>query len=123
MKSTSKQKAIEGSLKKRAAQYPKFVEWSELDDCFIGRCPTLFHGGVHGDDEAEVYRQLCKRAEEWVALLLSDGSKLPRSRPTRKASGKFVVRIPPSLHERLALKALASGESLNQLVVHALMHA
>jgi predicted HicB family RNase H-like nuclease len=114
---------VKSAIKKRAAQYPKFVEWSEADDCFIGRCPTLFSGGVHGDDEAAVYRELCKRAEEWVALLLSDGSKLPRARRTRKASGKFVVRIPPSLHERLALKALASGESLNQLVVQALMHA
>jgi|CXWL01.1.fsa_nt_gi predicted HicB family RNase H-like nuclease len=119
----SKPESIKSAIRKRAAQYPKFVEWSEADKSFIGRCPTLFSGGVHGDDEADVYRQLCKRAEEWVALLFSDGSKLPRSRQAKKASGKFVVRIPPSLHERLALKALASGESLNQLVVQALMRA
>jgi predicted HicB family RNase H-like nuclease len=110
------------AIKQRAALYPKFVEWSEEDDCFIGRCPTLFDGGVHGNDEASVYRKVCELAEEWVHLLLSDKAKLPRTAKT-KASGKFQVRIPPSLHQRLALKALASGESLNTIVVRALMHA
>jgi predicted HicB family RNase H-like nuclease len=118
-----KKASLKSAIKKKAAQYPKFVEWSEEDGCFIGRCPTLFLGGVHGDDEAQVYKQLCKRAEEWVAFLLADGAKLPRARPPKLPSGKFVVRIPPALHQRLALKALASGESLNQLVVQALMQA
>jgi predicted HicB family RNase H-like nuclease len=116
-------KAARTTIKRHAARYPKFVEWSDEDGCFIGRCPTLFRGGVHGRDEAAVYRELCKRVEEWVELLLSDGAKLPRARPSAKASGKFVVRLPPSLHERLALKAIASGESMNNLIVQALMRA
>lgn len=111
------------AIKRKAAEYPKFVEWSADDDCFIGRCPTLFEGGVHGADEASVYRQLCSRAEEWVKLLLSDGVELPKASPGKRASGKLLVRMPPSLHRRLALKALASGESLNSLIVQSLMRA
>lgn len=116
-------KTTRKSIRRLAASYPKFVEWSEEDGCFIGRCPTLFEGGVHGQDEVSVYRELCRRAEEWVELLLADGAKLPKARPGKPASGKFVVRMPPALHERLALKALASGQSLNSLVVQTLMRA
>ncbi|MBA4148731.1 MAG: toxin-antitoxin system HicB family antitoxin [Verrucomicrobia bacterium] len=42
-----------------------------------------------------------------------DGVPLPESLGNKKFSGKFVVRVEPSLHRRLAAKALASGESLN----------
>lgn len=42
-------------IKAQAARYAKFVEWSDEDDCFIGRCPELMMGGVHGQDEAKAY--------------------------------------------------------------------
>jgi len=38
-------------IKERAARYAKFVEWSDEDKCFIGRCRELMLGGVHGKDE------------------------------------------------------------------------
>lgn len=107
-------------IKKLAAQYPKFVEWSDEDKIFIGRCPMLFSGGVHGNDEAKVYKELCEAAEEWVAMLHRDGKILPSAKAGKEFSGKFVVRIDPSLHQRLALKAMARGESLNKLVESAL---
>ena len=110
-------------IKRMAAGYPKFVEWSDGDKCFIGRCPTLFSGGVHGKEEAAVYRQLCRTAEEWVEILLQDGVPLPKAKRSGTYSGKFMVRVPPEIHERLALKAKAAGESLNSLVAKALAKA
>ena len=38
-------------------------------------------------------------------------------------SGKFLVRIPPALHQKAALQAAARGESLNQFVAEALSGA
>ncbi len=81
----------------------------------------LFAGGVHGADEAAVYRELCEAAEEWVKILRQDGAPLPKAKSSKDFSGKFVVRVEPLLHERLALKALARGESLNKLVESALI--
>jgi predicted HicB family RNase H-like nuclease len=108
-------------IKEQAARYVKFVEWSDEDHCFIGRCPSLFAGGVHGSDEAKVYKELCDTVEEWVELLYKDGGPLPEpAADKRKYSGKFVVRVEPSLHRRLALKALAAGESLNSFCVKTL---
>jgi len=107
----------------KAARYLKIVEWSEADKCFIGRCPGLFHGGIHGDDEAGVYRELCEAAEEWVAILEDDRKPLPAPTAGKTYSGKFAVRVDPALHQRAALKALVRGESLNQFVAHALAEA
>ena len=42
-----------------AKQYPKIVKWSDEDNCYIGTCPGFMFGGVHGDDEIKVYRELC----------------------------------------------------------------
>jgi len=38
-------------------------------------------------------------------------------------SGRFVLRLEPALHRRLAAKALASGESLNSFCVKKLVQA
>src|SRR6266516_4157383 len=108
-------------IREQAARYLKFVEWSDEDQCFIGRVPGLFEGGVHGSDEAKVYKELCDTVEEWIELLHKDGVPLPKA--TKKFSGKFVVRVEPELHQRLALKAQASGESLNSFVTKALAKA
>ncbi len=64
-------------IKAQAARYAKFVEWSDEDQCFIGRCPEIMGGGVHGRDEARVYAQLCQAVEEMVELIHPDGHTLP----------------------------------------------
>ncbi len=111
-------------IKEQAARYVKYVEWSDEDRCFIGRCPEVFIGAVHGTDEARVYAELCETVEEWIELLHKDGSDLPEPLTGKKAlSGKFVLRVAPGLHRRLAAKALASGESLNTFCVKALAKA
>ncbi len=111
-------------IKERAARFVKFVEWSDEDQCFVGRCPTLFGGGVHGSDEAKVYAELCEAAEEWVEILHQDGVPLPDAEADRrKYSGKFVLRVEPAMHRRLALKALAEGESLNSYCAKSLAKA
>src|SRR5687767_8437869 len=98
--------------KERGAKYVKYVE-SDEDECFIGRCPEIFSGAIHGSDEAKVYAELCETVEEWIELLEKDGAPLPEPLGGKEFSGKFVVRLEPALHRRLAAKPLAAGESLN----------
>ena len=111
-------------MRERAGQYVKYVEWSDEDGCFIGRCPELFAGAVHGPDEAKVYTELCQTVNEWIELLEKDGVPLPEPLSDQKEfSGKFILRVEPSLHRRLAAKALAAGESLNSYCVKTLAKA
>ncbi len=116
-------KMTKKEIRRAAARYAKYVEWSDEDQCFIGRCPSLFEGGLHGREEASVYREVCETAEEWVGTLLADGTDLPRERSVRDYSGRFLVRIDPAQHQRLALKAQLGGKSLNAWVVDALSKA
>jgi len=41
-------------------RYVKIIEWSDVDNCFIGSCPELFYGGCHGRDERQVFDELCQ---------------------------------------------------------------
>lgn len=105
-------------IKEQAARYAKFVEWSDADECFIGRCPEIMTGGVHGGDEAKVYAELCEAVEEMIELIHTDRHELPAPLgKTSDFSGKFVLRLEPMLHRRLAAKALAAGESLNSFCI------
>ncbi len=60
-----------------ADQYEKIVVWSDEDQCFIGMCPELFLGGVHGDDSLEVFKELLEVVDEWVEIFEKDGKPLP----------------------------------------------
>ena len=111
-------------LKVKSARYTKLVEWSGEDGCFVGSAPPVIGPCCHGDDEATVYAELCRIVEEWIELLEAGGSPLPDPTADRnKYSGRFVLRVDPAVHRRLALKALAEGESLNTFCAKALAMA
>ena len=78
-------------FKEQAARYAKFVEWSDEDKCFVGRCPELMLGGVHGNDEAKVYAELCVAVEEMIELIHADGQEMPRPLGKQEFNGKFVL--------------------------------
>lgn len=101
---------------KKSDRYLKIVQWSEKDGCYVGTCPGLMQGGVHGDDEARVYKELCKAVDEWIKIYEKDGDPLPEA-TARDYSGKFVLRAGSDLHQKLALQAVREGESLNSYCV------
>jgi predicted HicB family RNase H-like nuclease len=110
-------------IKEAAKRYLKIVEWSEKDRCYVGSAPPLIGQACHGKTESDVIAQLQVIVEEWVEILLSDAKPLPESTANKSYSGKFVVRVPPDLHRKAALKAMARGDSLNQFVAEAIEKA
>ena len=102
---------------KASDRYLKIVEWSEEDECYVGTCPGLMLGGVHGEDELEVYKDLCRIVEEWIRIYTEDGEPLPEATADRDYSGKFVLRVGEELHRELSIEALRSDESLNSYIV------
>ncbi len=64
---------------KAADQYHKWVEWSEEDQVYIGKCPELITG-IHGDDPVQVYRELCETLDELIEHFRASGRDLPKSR-------------------------------------------
>lgn len=96
-------------------RYLKLVEWSQEDECYIGSSPGFIDACCHGKDEADVYRQLCQIINEWVDIYQKDGLPVPEAFNHKSFSGKFVIRVGKDLHKALAIKAVQSGESLNNL--------
>ncbi len=60
-----------------SAKYAKIVEWSEEDHCYVGSAPGLILGGCHGDDEKQVFEELCQIVEEAIELYRKDDKPLP----------------------------------------------
>lgn len=96
-------------------RYTYRVTWSEQDDEYVGLCsefPSLSWLASTPEAALEGIRQV---VADVVADLETGGEQVPEPIATRQYSGKFVVRIPPAVHRRLALEAAEAGTSLNRL--------
>lgn len=84
------------------AQYPDF-----------GAC------GAHGDGVTidEAIQQASISKELYIDVALEKGKVIPEPDDYDRFSGKFITRVPKSLHAELAKKAEAEGVSLNSLVI------
>lgn len=110
-------------IRRLSARYPRVIEWSEADGCYLGSAPPLVGQCCHGASEAKVAAQLARIVEDLVGDVLDGKMPAPKREAARSYSGRFVVRIPKALHKKLALQAMARGESLNQFVAEALERA
>ena len=57
-------------------RYEIIIYWSDEDEAYIGKCPDLITG-IHGNDPAKVYADLCEMVEDVIAHFESDGRSLP----------------------------------------------
>jgi antitoxin HicB len=77
--------------------------------------------------QADTFEELGLMIEDamraWLESALEDGQLIPEPRPIETYSGKFVVRVPRSLHRELVEMAEREGVSLNALVNVALGRA
>lgn len=57
-------------------RYHRWVEWSDEDQVYIGKCPDLITG-IHGDDPVEVYKDLVEVVQEAIDYYEQSGRELP----------------------------------------------
>ena len=60
---------------KPADRYHKWVEWSEEDQAYLGKCPDLITG-IHEDDPIALFSELYQVVEEVVDHLQAEGAGL-----------------------------------------------
>jgi len=90
--------------------------WSEVDKEYVGLClefPSL--SWLSGSPEAAL-KGIRGVVEDVIQDMKKVGDPLPEPISGRKFSGKFIVRIPPMVHRKLAIQAKEEGISLNRLV-------
>jgi hypothetical protein len=72
---------------KKGDRYHKWVEWSDEDQVYIGRCPDVITG-IHGDDPVKLYAELCEAVDDVIAHFESQGREVPpvRTRPMQEVA-------------------------------------
>ena len=70
-----------------ADQYHKWVEWSNEDQTYIGKCPDLITG-IHGDDPVRLYAELCEVVADVVRHFEAERRPLPvpKTRPMQEVA-------------------------------------
>lgn len=96
--------------------YQATIEYDEALDLFRGEILGLSGGAdFYGKNPKELRTEFRKSLDVYLAVCKEKGIE-----PRRTFSGKFNLRIPPELHERLAIVAQAEGKSINALAQEAL---
>ncbi len=75
-----------------------------------------------GETFEEAYKNLREAMEGWIEAKLEGGFDIPLPVGYENFSGKFIVRIPKSLHYQLSVEAEKEGVSLNQYALYKLSH-
>jgi predicted RNase H-like HicB family nuclease len=73
-----------------------------------------------GASYQEAFENIQEAMEGWIETKLANGFSVPSPVADEKYSGKFLVRLPKTLHARLALEAEKEGVSLNQYALYKL---
>lgn len=73
-----------------------------------------------GETFEETYNNLKEAMEGWIEVKLEGGYDIPLPKEEKNFSGKFVIRIPKTLHYRLTVEAEKEGVSLNQYALYKL---
>lgn len=72
---------------------------------------------AHGDTQQEALDHIDEAKRLWIEETLASGQPVPQPNTTEiLPSGKWLQRVPRSLHKNLARLAKLEGSSLNQLV-------
>ncbi|MBS0439206.1 MAG: type II toxin-antitoxin system HicB family antitoxin [Proteobacteria bacterium] len=99
------------------SRYPLNIFWSAEDKGFIAEAPDLPGCSAWGKTEAEAAREAQDAIAAWLQAAKVAKRMIPKpsvAAPVSAYSGKFLVRVPRSLHARLAREAEQQGVSLNQ---------
>lgn len=96
--------------------YHAKIEYDPELDIFRGEILGL-NGGAdfYGKNPKELRAEFKKSLGVFLEVCREKGLE-----PRRHFSGKFNLRIPPELHEQLAIAAQAEGKSINTLAQEAL---
>ena len=89
---------------------------------YVGRIMEFDGCTADGETKEEAIQSLNEAMELWIETKTANGFAVPEPMQESKASGKFTLRIPKSLHQRLTMEASKEGISLNQYALYVTIH-
>lgn len=92
----------------------------ESGEYYYARILELEGCQTTGETFEEAYENLKDAMKGWIETKLENGYDVPLPVGYENFSGKFIVRIPKSLHYKLSIEAEQEGVSLNQYALYKL---
>ena len=99
----------------KSDRYTYRITWSEDDNEYVGLCAEFPSLSWLAKKPEAALKGIRKLVEDVVKDMRNQGEDAPEPIACRRYSGKFIVRVPPHVHRKLAIQAAESGVSLNRL--------
>ena len=96
-------------------RYTYRVTWSEDDNEYVGLCTEFPSLSWLAKTPEATLKGIRKVVADIVEDMQRNGETVPNPLAGKHYSGKFMVRIPPEVHRKLAIQAAEFGVSLNRL--------
>ncbi len=106
--------------------YPVEIQKVKEDEGggYLASIPLLSGCMSDGETLEEAYDNIEEAKEEWLGSMLERNMEIPESMEEQENfSGRFIVRLPKSLHRTLVKLSHREGVSLNQYVTNTLAFA
>jgi predicted HicB family RNase H-like nuclease len=95
--------------------YAYRVLWSPEDEEYVALCAEFPSMSWLEDSPAAALDGMMNLVRDTIADMEANGEQIPQPLSERAYSGKFMVRVSPDLHARLAREAAEQNVSLNRL--------
>jgi predicted HicB family RNase H-like nuclease len=96
-------------------KYTYRVTWSEDDNEYVGLCAEFPSLSWLTDTQEKALKGIRNLVADVLLDMGKTGEPIPEPIATKHFSGKFMVRVPPEVHRKLALQAAEYGVSLNRI--------
>jgi predicted HicB family RNase H-like nuclease len=96
-------------------RYTYRVTWSDEDQEYVGLCAEFPSLSWLASSPEAALRGIRRVVADAVKDMRANREVVPEPLASRRYSGKFVIRVPPEIHRRLAAEAAEAGVSLNRL--------
>ncbi len=96
--------------------YTYKVTWSAEDEEYLALCIEFPSLSWLDETQEAALRGIRQLVADIVDDLHANKEPIPEPFATRQYSGKFMVRVPPSIHRHLTIAAAEDGVSLNRYI-------
>ena len=101
-------------------KYTYRVTWSEEDNEYVGLCVEFPGLSWLANTPEKALKGIREAVADVLLDMANNKEPIPEPIATKNFSGKFMVRVPPDIHRKLAMQAAESGISLNRIASYKL---
>lgn len=93
------------------------LRYSDEDQGYIAICPEFPGLSAFGESPEKAVEEARTALELFIETYEEENKSLPEPNVLKEYSGQIRIRLPKSLHQRLAMQAEEEGISINSLMI------